>query len=101
MQQILLSKGAKVDARDKSSRTPLRYAATYGNVEVTKVTSRSGLGASRLGNGQILVEHKADVEAVDDSGWTPLYFAANYGYADVAQVTPDCCRGALYSCMPS
>jgi ankyrin repeat protein len=53
--QMLLERGAVVDARAKSGRTPLHAAVGEGNIRVAR----------------LLLEHGADVNARDESGGTP------------------------------
>jgi hypothetical protein len=57
--ELLLDKGAKVDARDKYGKTPLHWA----------------VGSRQLEAARLLLEHKADPNAMDVSGATPLDYA--------------------------
>jgi ankyrin repeat protein len=68
--QKLISKGGKVDARDKKGRTPLHEACFLGHDE----------------NVKILIKNGADVNAKDYNGETPLHCAANGGMPDIAQI---------------
>lgn len=79
---------------DSNGRTPMHYAAIYGNARVLKRLAASLPGiiderdadgltplhwAAFLGNTEItaaLLKLKADPEAVDESGRTPLFYAA-------------------------
>ena len=52
--RLLISKGAKVNARDRHHMTPLLYACQTGQV----------------GLAELLVQSSADVNAKDVKGWT-------------------------------
>ena len=68
--QLLLEKGADVEARDNDERTALHWAVRGGHTTVM----------------QLLLEKGADVEAKDNRGWTPLGWAAYSGHAAVVQL---------------
>ena len=69
--RLLLSKGAKVDARSKLGRTPLLISAAYdGTTE-----------AARL-----LIEKGADVNARDKSGMSVLQQAASSNHIELVRV---------------
>ncbi len=72
---MLIEHGADLDARDKSSRTPLHNAACY---------SRRGA--------PVLIQHGADIHAVDDHGGTPLHNTVELANVEVAQMLIE--RGA-------
>ena len=94
---LLIAKGANVDARDKSGATPLHQAALKGNLAFATlllqhgadVNARDGDGATPLHNAALsgrrevaalLLDKGADREARDsESGATPLYHAAAWG----------------------
>jgi ankyrin repeat protein len=57
--ELLIAKGADVNAKDYRVRTPLHLAAASGRNESAK----------------LLIDKGADVNAKSDEGWTPLYFA--------------------------
>jgi hypothetical protein len=57
--KTLISKGAKVDAKDEQGRTALTKAVSLGKIEAAKT----------------LVSPKADLETKDNTGWTPLVHA--------------------------
>ena len=57
---LLIAKGANVDARDKSGATPPHQAVWKGN----------------LAFASLLLQHGADVDAVEGGGATPLHHAA-------------------------
>ncbi|MCJ1470763.1 hypothetical protein MMC07_009410 [Pseudocyphellaria aurata] len=60
--RILLNYKAEVDARCGKQRTPLHWAAEWGNALTVP----------------ILLDHKADIEAKDSAGRTPLHVAIDY-----------------------
>lgn len=68
--EMLLAKGAKVDARNHIRQTPLFSAVIYDNAPGTKV----------------LLAHGAKVNARQDDGRTPLHWAALNGCCQVARV---------------
>ena len=67
----LLERGSDVDVQVKYEYTPLRLAASKGNLEM----------------GRLLLDHGADVDSRDDDVfWTPLHSAAWNGYIDFSQM---------------
>jgi cytohesin len=70
---LLLAKGANVNARDKSGATPLHQAALKGNLAFVT----------------LLLQHGADVNARDGDGATPLHNAALSGHREVAALLLD------------
>lgn len=60
--KLLLDYGAEVDGRCEKQRTPLHWAAEWGNTLTVP----------------ILLEHKADIEAKDSAGRTPLHAAIEH-----------------------
>jgi ankyrin repeat protein len=95
--RLLLSKGAKVDARSQLGRTPLLIAAAYdGATEAARlliekgadVNARDKSGMSVLQQAassnhielvRLLLAKGADVNTADQGGFTPLMAAANNG----------------------
>ena len=75
---LLLSKGAKVDKRDKDGLTPLLAAAHQGHNEVC---------------GLLLDKGKADLEDTDQVGNTALNLAALNGHASTVSLLLS--RGAI------
>ena len=61
MVELLLAKGAKIEARDNSGRTPLSWASE---------------GPMDPGVVKLLLAKGANIEARDDSGRTPLSWAS-------------------------
>ncbi len=69
--QVLLDKGADVNAKDNfSSWTALMFAARYGHTTIV----------------QALLDKDADVNAEDDRGWTALRFAAAAGHTKIVKL---------------
>lgn len=68
--QLLLLKGANIEALDKSKQTPLNLAAKQGFAEVVSA----------------LVEVGANVDNADEDGWTALRSAAWGGHLAVVSV---------------
>ncbi|EPE06410.1 ankyrin repeat protein [Ophiostoma piceae UAMH 11346] len=71
--QLLLDKGADVEAKDNNSRTPLSYAASQGYEALAR----------------LLLDKGADIDAKDDNGQTPLSYAASQGYEALARLLLD------------
>jgi ankyrin repeat protein len=102
--QLLLERGANVNATDAGGYTSLMYAVNMGNemmvnlmlqyealTEVKVISSgRTALGlAARFGHDAIvrlLLEHGAEVEAVDNDGETALHDATFGGHLTVMEV---------------
>jgi len=59
-----------ISAKDSSGKTPLHWAAFYGQKNVV----------------ELLLAQKADVNALDGYGFTPLHWAAEYDRSDVVEV---------------
>jgi len=69
-----LSKGTKVDVRDKAGHTPLFYAASAGQMHVV----------------DFLISEGADVNAKDNRGGeTPLFYAGDAGWKNVVELLVD------------
>ncbi|XP_018614684.1 death-associated protein kinase 1 [Scleropages formosus] len=67
--QVLIKKGAEIDAHDKSGANAIYYAARHGHVETLR----------------FLHEKKCPLDIQDKSGETALHVAARYGNVDVVQ----------------
>ena len=69
--KLLLEKGAELETKDNSGRTPLSYAAEKGHEAVVK----------------LLLEKGAELETKDTSyGQTPLSYAAEKGHEAVVKL---------------
>ncbi|KAL2843946.1 ankyrin repeat-containing domain protein [Aspergillus pseudoustus] len=93
--EILLKKGARIDAQDNEGRTPLSHAGGQGHVQAVEsllehgalVDSRDNLGRTPLSYSaergttpsivQLLLKHGADANVQDHDGRTPLSIAAD------------------------
>ncbi|XP_052439920.1 histone-lysine N-methyltransferase EHMT2 isoform X3 [Carassius gibelio] len=98
---LLIQAGAKVDAQDKTLRTPLLEAIVNNHVEVVKYLIQSGAcvyhaeedgstglhHAAKLGNLEVLMlllsTGQVDLNAQDSGGWTPIIWAAEHRHIDV------------------
>ncbi|XP_035379185.1 histone-lysine N-methyltransferase EHMT2 isoform X1 [Electrophorus electricus] len=98
---LLLQAGAKVDAQDKSQRTPLLEAIINNQVEVARYLIQSGAcvyhveedgstglhHAAKLGNLEIVTlllnTGQVDINAQDSGGWTPIIWAAEHRHKEV------------------
>lgn len=68
--EMLLAKGAKVEAKNHINQTPLFWAVIHNSIPATKV----------------LLSHGAEVNAQQSGGWTPLHCAAINGYCEGARI---------------
>ncbi|MCP9257049.1 Ankyrin repeat protein [Dirofilaria immitis] len=66
---VLLKYGAKVNARDIDGRTPILWAASYGNLEIVIILSKTG----------------GDIYAVDRDQLGAIHCAASYGHAHIIE----------------
>ena len=67
--ELLFSKGASLDARDKGKNTPLQLAIMNGHTDIVDLLLRKG---SSIGD--------------DYWGWTPLHLATQKGYTGVVEL---------------
>jgi ankyrin repeat protein len=67
--ELLLKRGATVDAANAQGLTPLHVAARVGSLEIAK----------------LLVNRGAKIDAADKSHYTPLHYACADGKTDMAQ----------------
>ena len=68
--RLLLDRGADINARNNSGRTPLHTSTYMERIEVVRV----------------LLERGADVGAEDDQGSTPFSLAKIYGYDEIMKL---------------
>uniref|UniRef100_A0A671QDT4 Histone-lysine N-methyltransferase EHMT2-like n=1 Tax=Sinocyclocheilus anshuiensis TaxID=1608454 RepID=A0A671QDT4_9TELE len=96
---LLIQAGAKVDAQDKTLRTPLLEAIVNNHVEVVKYLIQSGAcvyhadgstglhHAAKRGNLEVLMlllsTGQVDLNVQDSGGWTPIIWAAEHRHIDV------------------
>jgi ankyrin repeat protein len=110
--QLLLSRGADVNARDRNQATPLLSASFHLRSQVAKALLQSGADVSAVdihgrnalhlisqnpqpdkdfftGLGISLLERGVDMNGRDDKDRTPLHFACYHGQVDVAEALLD------------
>ncbi|KAK8063626.1 hypothetical protein PG996_008278 [Apiospora saccharicola] len=109
--RLLIEKGANVNIKDGFGQTPLKLAASWGDVKEAdllinkgaEVDARDGLGwtpcffASYLGHFEVvklLLDHGADVNAVGTTGQSALDLARIFGHPRVADLLVK--RGAVH-----
>ncbi len=68
--QVLLYKGAQIDAQDPDGDTALHFAALIGNIKPMKV----------------LIDAGADVNTSNHHGWTPLMNSASMGNYECVRI---------------
>lgn len=71
--ELLVRKGARINATAENGGTPLHLAAFWGHFDVVKV----------------LVEEGASMDVKNDKGRTPLDLSALYGYRKMAEYLAD------------
>ncbi|XP_049329095.1 histone-lysine N-methyltransferase EHMT2-like [Astyanax mexicanus] len=100
---LLIQAGAKLDAQDKTLRTPLLEAIVNNQVEVTRFLMQSGAcvyhveedgstglhHAAKLGNLEVVMlllnTGQVDINAQDSGGWTPIIWAAEHRHIDIVR----------------
>ncbi|RYP70200.1 hypothetical protein DL771_005587 [Monosporascus sp. 5C6A] len=105
--QLLLDKGAEIDAKDSNSRTPLSWAAEKGHKEIVqllldkgaeidskdKIYSQTPLSwAARNRHKeivQLLLDRGAEIDSKDNNSRTPLSWAAGNGHKEIVQLLLD------------
>ncbi|OXA52679.1 integrin-linked protein kinase [Folsomia candida] len=66
--ELLLQRGARVNAVNKGDDTPLHLAAAHGHHDVAR----------------LLLQQKAEVNSINEHGNTALHYACFWGYGDLA-----------------
>lgn len=100
---LLIQAGAKLDAQDKTLRTPLLEAIVNNQVEVARFLMQSGAcvyhveedgstglhHAAKLGNLEVVMlllnTGQVDLNAQDSGGWTPIIWAAEHRHIDIVR----------------
>lgn len=67
---MLLNRGARINATNMGDDTALHLAASHGHVDCVN----------------LLLKNNADVNALNEHGNTPLHYACFWGYADIAEL---------------
>ena len=67
---LLLSKGAKIDARSNFNQTPLHWAAFMGEEEAV----------------EFLIQKGASLEEMSEHGWTAIHFASRIGHLNIVKI---------------
>ncbi len=76
--ELLIAKGADVNAKAKYGDTPL-HGAIYANGTYLEETGRKEMI-------ELLIAKGADVNAKDEGGKTPLHFATGYGRNEIVEL---------------
>lgn len=67
---MLLNRGARINATNMGDDTALHLAASHGHIECVN----------------LLLKNKADVNVLNEHGNTPLHYACFWGYQDIAEL---------------
>jgi cytohesin len=104
MVNLLLDRGADVNAKDDASIAPLHLAALHGDASVAETLLMAGANVNETGfkdnntplsvaasNGRlnvvrVLLAHGADIKAVDKFGKTALQYAQENHHTNVADI---------------
>lgn len=68
--EMLIARGARINATNMGDDTALHLAAAHGHLEVV----------------QLLLHNKANINAINEHGNTPLHYACFWGYDQVAEL---------------
>ncbi len=100
--QLLLNKGAKVNAKDISDKTPFHWAVLYDRVDIGDILIKSGANIdaqdskgqtalhlavqeNRVHMGEMLIKEGADVDARDSTNKTALHLAMEHNVVGMIQ----------------
>ena len=101
--QLLLSRGASIEAMSSRNCTPLHHAAWFGHTSTVELLLLKGASIEAMlknnstplhlaaENGhtrivQLLLSRGASIEAMGPENWTPLHYAANGGHTSTAEL---------------
>ena len=105
--QLLLNRGADIDAQDDYKHTALIYASAWGNAEFARmllergavIDARDNLGRTALHwtaiNGRtevvrLLLVRGADAHVRDEDGFTPSEYVSQTGHHEIVELLSDC-----------
>jgi hypothetical protein len=81
--EILISNGAKLDAKNDKEETALHFAARFGHVDVVKMLLAKGANVNMKSKGR---SKSSLPDAKFNIGWTALHEAAEHGELEVVQI---------------
>ncbi len=99
--ELLIAKGADVDAMDMQGMTPLNMAASAGHTGIAKLLISKGANVNAKDNQGLTPLHRAETKEITelliangayvivkkgDNGWTPLHTAARTGRKEVVEL---------------
>jgi ankyrin repeat protein len=102
--RLLLDHGADANVHDKSGNTLLHFAASEGDLKLTRVlleripevvNSRNDDGSTAFllalkrqnpDIARLLLDHNPDVHVHDERGYTPLHVAVRTGHLDICRI---------------
>lgn len=113
--ELLIDRGANVDAVDVADWTPLMLAAQEGNDRIVNLLLDNGASTDASGKDgltalmvsiqsghervmRLLIDRGTSLDTLDSDEWTPLMMAVLYGYPAVARAMVD--RGARLDIHP-
>ena len=87
--QLLVEKGAQLEARDKNGRTPLHWAAAFGHFEIVQYLINKGAQVEPRDNDdetplQMVcdrIREGPEERGMDLPDWSPSFFVAFSGFA--------------------